>query len=218
MEAVKCITGGLIRPGGFAITDRAISFCSFQRGAKILDIGCGSGATVNHLIQNHSFDAIGLDKDLSSTIEQSNLIRSSAENLPFPLSSMDGVIMECSFSLMEDQEVVLKECYRVLKTGGRLIVSDMYAHDGLAKLNGCLGRMDSKENIISILETNGFSVELFEDYTHELQTMWGQMIFEQGAKSFYCSMGVDPETLKRIKCGYFLIIAKKNNPHDFTGR
>ena len=117
--------------------------------------------------------------------------------------------MECSFSLMEDQEVVLTECHRVLKPDGRLIVSDMYAHGQPEKLSGCLGRMERKENIISILKSNGFSVELFEDYTHELQTMWGQMIFEQGAKSFYCSMGVDPATLKRIKCGYYLIIATK---------
>jgi hypothetical protein len=38
--------GATNRPGGFIITDQAISFCSFQPGTKSLDLGCGSGATV----------------------------------------------------------------------------------------------------------------------------------------------------------------------------
>lgn len=81
--------------------------------------------------------------------------------------------MECSLSVMDDQSVVLKECNRVLKDG-RLIVSDMYARGEPARLKGCLGRVDTKEDIISTIESNGFAVEYFEDFTHHLQTMWGK--------------------------------------------
>ena len=140
-----------------------------------------------------------------------NLIRSSAEEIPFPAASVDGVLMECSFSVMDDQAAVLKECKRVLKADGRLIISDMYARCEPAQLKGCLGSIETKENLISRLESNGFKSELFEDFSHHLQTMWGQMIFEEGARSFYCNLGVDAENMKRIKCGYCLIVARKKD-------
>ena len=199
----------LNRPGDFIITDRAIDLCSFQSGARLLDIGCGSGATVNFLREKYKFEAFGIDIDLQN--QQSNLIRASAEQIPFVTSSMDGVLMECSLSIMKDQVIVLNECSRVLKDNGKLIISDMYARGEPAHLNGCLGRVDLKENIIRIIESNGFIVELFEDYTHYLQTMWGQIIMDKGAQEFYCSLGVSPEVMKRIKCGYCLIVATKSS-------
>jgi len=204
---ISCIN----RPGGFAITERAISLCGFNARAKILDLGCGSGATVDHLTQKYGFEAYGLDKKLELSDSQNNLFKAAAEVIPFPATSMDGVLMECSFSMMDNQNLGLRECNRVLKADGHLIISDMYARGEAAHLKGCLGRVDSKENIINTMESNGFTVEHFEDFTHHLQTMWGQMIFEKGAKTFYCDLGVSPETMKHIKCGYYLIVARKKD-------
>lgn len=211
MEAIKYTSCVISRPGGFTITERALSICKFQLGSKILDLGCGSGATVDYLIQKYGFEAYGLDKKLELSVLQVNLIKAAAEAIPFPATSMDGVLMECSFSMMDNQKTVLKECNRVLNANGRLIISDMYARGEAARLKGCLGRVDSKESIINIIESNGFTIEYFEDFSQHLQTMWGQMIFEKGAKSFYCDLGVDPETMKRIKCGYYLIVARKKD-------
>ncbi|RPH30041.1 MAG: class I SAM-dependent methyltransferase [Bacteroidales bacterium] len=211
METIKKSSCVINRPGGFIITDTAFCFCSFPNNAKILDLGCGSGATVDYLQQKYSFEAYGLDKKLELSVLQVNLIKAPAESIPFPATSMDGVLMECSFSMMDNQKTVLKECNRVLNANGRLIISDMYARGEAARLKGCLGRIDSKESIINIIESNGFTIEHFEDFTQHLQTMWGQMIFEKGAKTFYCDLGVDPETMKRIKCGYYLIVARKKD-------
>lgn len=197
------------RPGGYIITNRALGFCMFPTGVKILDLGCGSGATVDYLIQKYGFEAYGIDKNLELADVQNNLIKASAEKIPFAVASMDGVFMECSFSLMDDQDSVLKECNRVLKTNGRLIVSDLYARGEPAHLKGCLGHIDKKEDIISRIGNHGFKVALFEDFSHHLQTMWGQMLLEKGAASFYANLGAPPEMMKHIKCGYFLIVAKK---------
>ncbi|MDY0094122.1 MAG: class I SAM-dependent methyltransferase [Candidatus Vecturithrix sp.] len=207
------------RPGGFIITDRAISFCGFQKGAKLLDLGCGSGATVDYLRDNHGFEAYGIDTHPKPSRVQHYLINASAETLPLPAVCLDGVLMECSFSLMDDQERVLQECFRVLQPGGRLIVSTLYARRESAKLNSCLKRIDTKDDLVVLIEHNGFLIELFEDYTHDLKTMWGQMIFEQGTHAFYCDLGVAPETMKRIQCGYCLMIAaKKNERHAVLSR
>ena len=210
MEPIDNSTRSIYRPGSFVITDKALSYCSFPSKAKLLDIGCGTGATVLHMINNYNFDAFGIDKNLKNNSAK-YLIKALAEDIPFLAASKDGVIMECSFSLMDDQEKVLKECYRVLKNDGRLIISEIYARGEAAQLNGCLGFVDTKENLIYKLECNNFKIELFEDFSHHLQSMWGQMIFEKGAKSFYKELGVCYEKLKQVKCGYCLIIARKEN-------
>lgn len=199
------------RPGGFVITDRAINFCSFPAKAKLIDLGCGSGASVNYVREKYGFETFGLDKNYTSTQLQKSIFESPAEAIPFGNETMDGVLMECSFSLMDNQKTVLSECYRVLKTGGYLLISDMYARGEAVLLKGCLGRLDTQETLVKFIENNGFKIELFEDYSPHLNAMWGQLIFDKGAKSFYCDLGITPEAMKRIKCGYFLIVAKKES-------
>lgn len=52
---------GAIRPGGLSITKRAMELCKFEKGAKILDVGCGYGATVEYLQNNYDVEAMGID-------------------------------------------------------------------------------------------------------------------------------------------------------------
>ena len=63
-EEIRRATGATVRPGGFTLTDRAISFCSFSPQDRILDVGCGTGATVEHLINNYKLKATGVDPSL----------------------------------------------------------------------------------------------------------------------------------------------------------
>lgn len=211
MEEVKNKYDELKRPGGFEITDRALSVCMFPKGAKILDIGCGSGATTRYLKTKYNLDTFGMDINCEKESNDENLLQASAEKIPFETSTMDGVIMECSFSLMKNQVKVLQECCRVLKKDGKLVITDMYARGETAHLEGCLGHLDTKENIIVMLANHGFKVAFFEDFSFHLQTWWGQMILEKGAASFYCGLQTDAETMKRVRCGYFLLVASKNN-------
>lgn len=205
---MKNTYGQINRPGGFEITDKAVSFCSFLPGTRILDIGCGSGATVNYLTHHYGFDVSGIDIN-PGTIAKGNVIHATGENIPFDDHSMDGVMMECSFSLMKNQEKVLEECHRILKQGGYLVISDMYALGEPATLTGSLGRLENKDTIMGMISKGGFITEHFEDFTRMLQTMWGQMILDKGAEAFYEDLETDKETLKKIHCGYYLLIAKK---------
>ncbi len=211
MEEVKNKYDALKRPGGNEITDRALSVCMFPVDAKILDIGCGSGATVRYLKTKYNYNSFGIDINSEKEEKDENILKATAEDIPFETASMDGVIMECSYSLMHDQEKVLQECCRVLKTSGKLIISDMYAWGEAAHFAGCLGHLDTKDNIMAMLANHGFEVSFFEDFSFHLQTLWGQMIMEKGAASFYCGLQTDAETLKRVKCGYFLLVASKTN-------
>jgi arsenite methyltransferase len=197
------------RPGGYVLTDRAISLGQFEPGARILDVGCGSGATVEYLRKKHGFDPAGVDCDSGLLCANPGLFVAMAEHLPFPAGSMDGILMECSFSVVEDQEKVLEECYRVLKPSGRLILTDMYARGEPARLKGHLGRIDAKEDILALIRKHHFDVEIFEDHSPLLKTRWGQMILDHGEEYFCSVLGVTFEDLTRIRCGYFLVIAVK---------
>ncbi|NTU86154.1 MAG: class I SAM-dependent methyltransferase, partial [Chloroflexales bacterium] len=44
-----------LRPGGLALTRRALGLCDPQPGARLLDIGCGPGSSVTY-----AAEALGL--------------------------------------------------------------------------------------------------------------------------------------------------------------
>ncbi|TGO68410.1 hypothetical protein BOTNAR_0025g00420 [Botryotinia narcissicola] len=101
---------------------------------QILDIGCGPGnltAYISSLFPDGR--VIGIDPSssrialaLSTFGEQTNLefYEGIAENLArFGDESFDAVFMNSTFHWVEDQEGALRECFRVLKRGGKLGIS-----------------------------------------------------------------------------------------------
>ena len=54
----------ILRPGEFDITDRGVEIAGLKAGAKVLDIGCGEGDTLNHLISDLKMTGEGIDMSL----------------------------------------------------------------------------------------------------------------------------------------------------------
>lgn len=209
---------GVCRPGGFAITDRAMEFCNFKVGEKIIDIGCGRGETVKFIRQKYGLSVFGVDinremieqgKEQLKEVASDILVEGDSKKLNFGNNEIAGALFECSFSKMEQQELVLEEAFRVLKPGGYIIISDFYARGTPAILTGLLGRVDTKEQLLRKIERHSFTIEIFEDYSMELKTMLGQMLFDYGCETLYGSLGASPTEMKRIKLSYCLVIAKK---------
>jgi SAM-dependent methyltransferase len=57
--------GACLRPGGLGLTRRAVEACRFAPGARVLDVGCGPGATVGLL---RALDLAPLGLDLSEEL------------------------------------------------------------------------------------------------------------------------------------------------------
>lgn len=202
-----------LRPGGLDITEHALSFCNFKAGARVLDVGCGKGATVSYLVKKHSLEAIGVDiaAHQSAGPTDASIRIAPAECLPFADGYFDGVMYECSLSVLNDRRAAISEAYRVLKPNGYLVVSDMYARGKSARLSGMLGLVQSRREIEQFISDNGFSILEFQDHTKALLSMLGRLVFEHGSQWLHDSVGASCDELKAIKCGYFLLVAQKRS-------
>jgi len=199
-DAVRNVTGPAIRPGGLALTDRAVAFCNLPHGATILDVGCGSGATVAHLSETSGFRAVGIDLSLKLLNEAKRrqqgvaLVRGRAEMLPFGNRRLSAVFCECVLSLIPSPATALAEWRRVLTPGGYMVVSDLYARPSSSaaipvdgSVNCCLNGAVGREVLLERVTAAGFEVLLFEDHTRYLQRLAAQLVWQYGSMAAFWS-------------------------------
>lgn len=197
---LRDVTGTTIRPGGLTLTDRALEFCSFAAGAQLLDVGCGAGASVEHLRRRYNFDARGVD--VSPALIAEGLWRNpdlplsggAAEALPYQDESHDGILCECVLSLLDEPFRALTEFRRLLRSGGYLMLSDMY------------NRESATGQTEAWLSENGFTMLLLEDHTHLLRELAARLILANGSLEGLCctTPGIGQ------KPGYYLLVARKD--------
>jgi ubiquinone/menaquinone biosynthesis C-methylase UbiE len=86
------------------------------------------------------------------------------ENLPVADRSVDAVISNCVINLVPEKGRVFRETFRVLKPGGRLMVSDIVLLQELpsslkasvAAYVGCIAGASRKEEYLRAIEAAGF--------------------------------------------------------------
>jgi SAM-dependent methyltransferase len=199
------VAGEICRVGGLALTKRALDLCGFQPEARLADIGCGKGATVNYL-RAVGFDAFGIDCDAEVIKYAGQYCQvGDARFLPYANDSMAGLFFECSLSQMTAPYQVLCEALRVLRPNGLLVISDIYArNEELQTGNPLLNRSQWLE----LCDKANFACQLFEDRSEDLKSLSAQLLWRHDREipeELYCSH--DAETLKSARCGYFLMIA-----------
>jgi SAM-dependent methyltransferase len=209
-----------LRPGGSALTRLAIQHAGFVAGEYILDLGCGEGAGTQLLLE-HGCHAIGVDVSAASLASAAarlpgvSLITASACNLPFANASVDGILAECLLSLVEQRGAVLAECHRVLRHGGRLAITYVFAREAASasqQLPACLTGMALQKEILAELTHAGFRVERWEDHSKVLKTFMARLIFESDTPDglWAGDAGAMNAALRQCHTGYFLLIAIKD--------
>ncbi|MBG0776618.1 MAG: methyltransferase domain-containing protein [Desulfovibrionaceae bacterium] len=147
--ALRAAAGQTLRPGDFALTDRAAALAGLAPGWRVLDAGCGTGATVRRLRARHGARALGLDPDplpadfgpgpagTAPTADGPRplhaprpsgppLLRADAQALPVRHGALDMVFCECVLSVLPDPDAALAEFARALRPGGVLALADLY--------------------------------------------------------------------------------------------
>lgn len=155
---------------------RAIA--SLEPGHHVLDLGSGGGfdAFLAAAEVGREGRVIGIDMtpDMISKA-RSNAARGGYDNVEFRLgeieylpvadSSIDVIISNCVINLSPDKPRVFAECYRALRTGGRLAISDIVASAELPEAmrddpylhSACVAGASLVNDLESLLAAAGFS-------------------------------------------------------------
>jgi SAM-dependent methyltransferase len=94
------------------------------RGAKVLDIGCHQGEFLRSL-GDHIGPSVGFDP-LTTPVDNeryrlvANVFTAPA---PFDDASFDAVVMLATLEHVRDKDSLGRECHRLLRSGGRLIIT-----------------------------------------------------------------------------------------------
>ncbi len=228
-KAFTDLTGGLLRPGGLALTARAMELCGLPPGSAILDVGCGPGHTLSLLAGCFQLRPVGLDRSDSMLRRagQGNptipLIQAGAMAIPVRDACFDGIISECVLSLSGDIPATLKEMARVLAPGGKLVLTDIFSRDtarqksfGAPAMRSCITTALPLERIMAAVAAAGFSSLLLEDQSALLKQLAGQIIFSYGSLEIFWQlfMGADEarstcRAMQGARPGYYLLIAQK---------
>jgi len=95
-------------------------------GRRVLDLGCGEGATLVHL--GSPPDAVGVDLfDAKLSLARRHLpecrfVAASVDELPFDAGTFDHVIVRDVVHHLDEPRRMVEECARVLTPGGRIDV------------------------------------------------------------------------------------------------
>lgn len=218
---VQRVTGETIRPGGLALTRRAVTLAGLQAGDRVLDVGCGLGATVNFLAER-GLHAVGIDlsakllRQGSRQFPQRLLTQGRGEMLPFATGRFDALLAECCLSLMPSPAQALAEFSRVLRVGGTLILSDMVTRSpdsapGEAEPRTCcVSGAFYRPHLEALLGEAGFELAWWEDQTEALKQLAVQIIWEYGSLAgFWSCAGQADKAVTRTKPGYVLLLAAR---------
>ncbi len=106
------------------------------QGQRVLDLGCGTGRYCT-LLAKRGASVVGLDpseemlkqaKQKVITFPHVELCYGTLEKMDFPGEQFDLVISALVLSHLSELESTLREVTRVLKRGGRMIISDIHPY------------------------------------------------------------------------------------------
>lgn len=98
-----------------------------SRAGLVLDVGCGSGAVTQDLVDLVRGQVVGIDADPLMLAKAqgigATLARSDARNLPFPDATFDAAVCNLVLLWSPQPERVIAELARVVKPGGTVLAS-----------------------------------------------------------------------------------------------
>ncbi len=154
-----------------------IALASLKEGETVLDLGSGGGLDVFLAAKRVGprGKVIGVDmteemvfrsKAAASKYGWNNVEfrLGEIENLPIEDNSIDVVVSNCVINLSPDKKKVFREAYRVLKTGGRMMISDLVTEgelSGSVRKNleawaGCVAGAMEENHYLTVIRKAGF--------------------------------------------------------------
>jgi arsenite methyltransferase len=160
------------------LEDRVPNVAEIRPREVVLDLGSGAGADC--LLAARKVGPEGRVIGLDMTPEMVKLARRNArdagatnvefrygeiEDMPLPDGSVDLVISSCVINLSPDKDAVFGQAYRVLRPGGRMVVSDIVLdgelpqpiRESLVAWAGCVAGALEESNYLGKIRAAGFT-------------------------------------------------------------
>ena len=188
----------------------------FHPGEIVLDLGSGGGIDVllsarrvgptgkaYGLDMTDEMLALARENQRQAGVHNVEFLKGEIENIPLPDNSVDVIISNCVINLSADKDRVLREAFRVLRTGGRFAVSDVIVRgevpaavrESMLLWAGCIAGALEETDYRARLTAAGFaqiSVEPTRTYNIE------------DARTFLTEAGIDVDSIAPRIEGKFL--------------
>ena len=170
-----------------------LALASLKEGETVLDLGAGAG--FDCFLAANQVGKTGKVIGVDMTPEMVQKARENAgkggygnvefrlgeiENLPVADQVVDAVISNCVINLAPDKGRVFREAFRVLKRGGRLMVSDIvlrrplpdFIMNSIAAYVGCMSGAVMRDEYLRVIEQAGFrDVRIMEESLFPIDCM-----------------------------------------------
>ena len=163
----------------------AINYAEPQKGEVCVDLGSGRGTDVLRMAESVGEAGFIYGIDISDgmldkarrnaekfRVTNVVFLRCELEKLELPNDVADLVISNCTLNHASDKQAVWNEIHRILKKGGRFVISDIYATKAIADeyrndpiaVSECWAGAVTRDEYMKHLEQAGFSsVEMIEE-------------------------------------------------------
>lgn len=175
------------------------AFSNIKQGDTVLDLGSGAGFDSFLALKKvgPTGKVIGLDMteemiDKAATLGKERGFSNvefelgDIENIPLDDNSVDVIISNCVINLAPDKSQVFKEAYRVLKSSGKMYVSDIVLLGKLTEeqlkdedlLTGCVAGALHKDDYLAKMEKAGFIVNIIGEDKGISKTQYNELPIE----------------------------------------
>ena len=186
-EWLQLLLGDSYHPGKLALTRRLGEMLGLQSTDRVLDVASGPGTAAIFLAQTFGCEVVGVDlapnlvQKANQQAAEAGLVdrvrfqQGDAERLPFDDASFDVVICECAFCTFPDKETAACEFARMLRTDGRIGISDLTKSgplppelETLMAWVACIADARPLDGYVTILSNAGLAVRQIENHDKAL--------------------------------------------------
>jgi len=193
-----------------------VAFASLREGETVLDLGSGAGfdcfLAANKVGKNGKVIGVDMTPEMiekarenarKGNYENVEFRLGEIENLPVADNSVDVILSNCVIVLSPDKSRVFSEAFRVLKPGGRLMISDIvllrqlpdFLKNSIEAYIGCVSGAMTKHEYMREIEAAGLhNIKTLDETSFPIE----HITSNQTISSIIDKFKLPPEKVKEI--------------------